>query len=86
MSRMSNSWAMLKASATVLRRRGGPGSLAIPMWISLGVGYFFLGLLSSALKGIYSAALYRFATTGDAGEHFQAAMMEQAFRPKKNRW
>jgi len=53
------------------------------MWISLGVGYFFLGLLSSALKGIYSAALYRFATTGDAGEHFNAATMEQAFRPKK---
>ena len=58
------------------------GALAIPMWISLVGGYIFLGLLSSALKGIYSAALYRFATTGDAGEHFNTAMMEQAFRPK----
>ena len=56
--------------------------LAAPMWISLVVGYIFVGLLSATLKGIYSAALYRFATTGDAGEHFNAAMMEQAFRPK----
>ncbi len=57
-------------------------AFAIPMGITLGVGYFFLALLSAALKGIYSAALYRFATTGDAGEQFNAAMMEQAFRPK----
>ena len=57
-------------------------AFAIPMWITLGVGYFFLALLSAALQGIYSAALYRFATTGDAGEHFNAAMMDQAFRPK----
>ena len=58
------------------------GAFAIPMGITLGVGYFFLALLSAALQGIYSAALYRFATTGDAGEHFNAAMMDQAFRPK----
>lgn len=58
------------------------GALAVPMWISLSLVYFFLALLSSALKGIYSAALYRFATTGDAGEHFNAAMMDQAFKPK----
>jgi len=57
-------------------------ALAAPMWISLAVGYIFVGLLSAALKGIYSAALYRYATTGDAGEHFNAAMMDQAFRPK----
>ena len=57
-------------------------AFAIPMGITLGVGYFFLALLSAALQGIYSAALYRFATTGDAGEHFNAAMMDQAFRPK----
>ena len=31
------------------------------------LGYIVLALISSALKGIYSAALYRFATTGEAG-------------------
>ena len=61
-------------------------ALVIPMLVSVGGGYFFLVLVTSALKGIYSAALYRFATSGDAGEHFSAAMMDQAFRPKKSRW
>jgi hypothetical protein len=31
------------------------------------LGYVLLALAGSTLKGIYSAALYRFATTGDAG-------------------
>jgi hypothetical protein len=49
-------------------------------------GYLCLILVASALGGIYSTALYRYATTGDAGEHFTAEMMDDAFRPKKKRW
>jgi hypothetical protein len=60
--------------------------LVVPLVVPLVGGYFFLTLVTSALEGIYSAALYRYATTGDAGEHFNAAMMEQAFRPKNSRW
>lgn len=60
--------------------------LLVPLVLSLLGGFFLLTLVSSALKGIYSAALYRFATTGDAGEHFTNAMMEDAFRPRKRRW
>jgi hypothetical protein len=62
------------------------GALVLPLVVSFAGGYFFLVLVTTALKGIYSAALYRFATTGGAGEHFDAALMEQAFRPKKKRW
>jgi hypothetical protein len=54
--------------------------------VSFGGGYLCLVLVTSAPKGIYSAALYRFATTGSTGEHFNAALMEQDFRPKRNRW
>lgn len=61
-------------------------ALVMPVVLSFVGGYFFLMLVTSALKGIYSAALYRFATTGHAGEHFDDAMMEQAFKPKKKRW
>ena len=61
-------------------------ALLIPLILSFAGGFLLLILVSSALKGIYSAALYRFATTGDAGEHFSAEMMEKAFRPKKRRW
>ncbi len=60
--------------------------LVIPLILSFAGGFLLLILVSSALKGIYSAALYRYATTGDAGEHFSAQMMEEAFREKRRRW
>ncbi|MFH1763681.1 MAG: DUF6159 family protein [Gemmatimonadota bacterium] len=60
--------------------------LVIPLVLSFAGGFLLLILVSSALKGIYSAALYRYATTGDAGEHFSAQMMEEAFREKRRRW
>ena len=60
--------------------------LLVPLVLSLLGGFFLLALVSSALKGIYSAALYRYATTGDAGEHFTNEMMEEAFKPGKKRW
>jgi Family of unknown function (DUF6159) len=61
-------------------------ALVLPMIISLGGGIVFLGLLSTTLQGIYAAALYRFATTGDPGVGFDAAAMQDAFRPRKKRW
>ncbi len=41
-----------------------------------------LGLFSSALGGIYTAAVYQYATTGDAGEFFDANLVQNAFRTK----
>jgi hypothetical protein len=46
------------------------------------LGYVLLALFASALNGIYTAALYRYAITGDTG-HFDAGIMGNAFRPKK---
>jgi hypothetical protein len=57
--------------------------LVIPLVLSFVAGFMILILVSSALNGIYSAALYRYATTGDPGEQFNAAEMEKAFRPRK---
>ena len=45
------------------------------------LGYVFLALLGSALGGIYTAALYRYAMTGDTGS-FDSAIMGNAFRSK----
>jgi len=61
-------------------------ALAIVVGVSLLGGYLCLILVSSALNGIYCTALYRFATTGDPGQHFNPEMMRQAFRPRKARW
>jgi hypothetical protein len=52
---------------------------AIAIWV---LGYVFLALFASALNGIYTAALYRYAITGDAG-YFDASILGNAFRPKK---
>jgi hypothetical protein len=62
------------------------GILVLPLVLSLVGGFLLLTLITSALKGIYSAALYRYAVTGDAGEHFSPEVMQEAFRPRKRRW
>ena len=61
-------------------------TLAVIVGVSLAGGFLCLILVSSALNGIYCTALYRYATTGDAGQQFSADMMKEAFRPKKRRW
>ena len=42
-----------------------------------------LGLLGSTLSGIYSAAVYRYAVDGEAGDFFSTDMMQETFRIKK---
>jgi hypothetical protein len=39
-------------------------------------------LISSALGGVYAAALYRYAAEGDTGTFFTPAMVQNAFRPR----
>jgi hypothetical protein len=58
------------------------GALVAAVVVSFIGGFLVLTVVSSALNGIYCTALYRYATTGDPGEHFDARMMETAFRPK----
>jgi len=43
----------------------------------------FLGLINSALTGIYIAAVYRYAAEGEASGFFNEEMIEGAFRLKK---
>ncbi len=61
-------------------------ALAAVMALCFLVALVTLIVLSSALQGIYSAALYRYATTGEPGGPFEPAMMRQAFRPRGRRW
>lgn len=42
-----------------------------------------LGLFGSALNGIFQAALYNYANTGNGGPYFQQDMLARAFKPKK---
>lgn len=42
-----------------------------------------ISLISSTLSGIYTAAVYRFATTGDTGGYFETDMIKDAFKLKQ---
>lgn len=60
------------------------GSLAAMAVVGLlGIlGVVILAVLSSALGGIYRAAVYNYAVSGDVAEQFDTAMIEGAFRMK----
>ena len=46
-------------------------------------GLILLALIQSSLQGIYAAALYRYAETGETSVGFDRALLQQAFAPKK---
>jgi hypothetical protein len=55
-------------------------ALAAVLVLLLLVG--IIALVGSALSGIFTASLYRYATKGDAGEMFRPETLAGAFRPK----
>jgi hypothetical protein len=56
--------------------------LAVVLAVVALLSFVLLGLVQTALQGVYSAALYRYAEHGDAAGHFDPALLEGAFRPK----
>jgi hypothetical protein len=60
----------------------GEPAVMIAAGIVVGVLALLLLLFSSALKAVYTAVLYRFATTGDAGVGFDAGTLRGAFNTR----
>ncbi len=58
-------------------------TLAIGIGVLTVIVVLLLGLVQAALSGIYSAALYRFASEGTAPEGFGEGQLEAAFRHKR---
>jgi Family of unknown function (DUF6159) len=78
---MGISWTILGCLLIFVTAAMGP-VMMIPAVAIMVLGYIFLALFASALNGIYTAALYRYAITGEVG-YFDADIMGNAFRPKK---
>ncbi len=57
----------------------------IPLLICVGIMIFYfmiLGIISSALQGIYTTALYLYATTNKIPSSFSPEVIQHAFKPK----
>lgn len=61
---------------------GAPIAVTIALAGAAVLGYIVLAVVSSALKGVYSAALYQFATTGEASM-FDRRLLAAAFQSKR---
>ena len=58
-------------------------AVIVPVAVLVVVAFVLLGLVQSALQGIYAAALYRYAEAGEVGGGFDQALLESAFRAKR---
>lgn len=74
-------YSLVAIPIIVLAVSTGTAALIIAAAVCVALGYGALALISATLSGIYSAALYRFATTGEAG-FIDRRLLQQAFQPK----
>lgn len=73
---------ILGVGAIYLMGFTGSALLTLPVIVVFVLLLLFLGLLSSALSGIFSAAVYSYAATGSAGGFFKEELIKGAFRAK----
>lgn len=72
----------LALAAGAVLRLGGGAELLFPLFGAGVMGYVILGVVGSALQGVYTAALYRHASGGRV-EGFDARVLSGAFRAPK---
>ena len=66
----------------VLAVSGGILAITVTTIVAVVIAFLLLVLIQAALQGVYAAALYRYATEGDAGQGFDKAMVAEAFKVK----
>jgi hypothetical protein len=70
------------AALVVFLAQAGLGTLAVAVGALALLAFVGIALVQSALGGIYSAALYRYAVAGDAPAGFDGVLLRDAFRRK----
>jgi hypothetical protein len=77
---------ILLASLVVLGVAVALGAVLLPLGIVVGViGLGLLMAIGVACTGVFNAALYRYATTGEASGAFSLEDLRSSFRPKERR-
>lgn len=66
----------------VLAVKSGILAITITAIVAVVIALLLLILIQAALQGVYAAALYRYATEGEAGEGFDKDMVAAAFKVK----
>lgn len=72
--------ALVAAAAAI-----GGVVLAVIIGVVAGLAVAAVIAVGAALRGIYTAALYRYAADGDTGAYFSADLVQNAFVPKQRR-
>lgn len=75
---MAVCWAFVSVGLLVLGGQFSGWGVAAAGVVAV-TGFLLLAVVSSALKGIYTAALYRYASTGTV-DHFDPGIVGRAFR------
>ncbi|GMV05040.1 MAG: hypothetical protein AMXMBFR53_13200 [Gemmatimonadota bacterium] len=75
------SWGLVSVLVIVVMAQISPALVLAAVAVAV-LGFVFLALLASALKGIYTAALYRYAVSGETG-FFDDDMVARAFSPRR---
>lgn len=73
---------LVGGAAVFAASSAGSASLIVVMVVAVVLILLGLGLVSSALGGIFSAAVYSYAATGSAGKFFREDLIRGAFREK----
>lgn len=67
-------------------------ALGMMSWVAAVAGaavfaflFIIVMLVSQTFNGVFSAAVYQFTTTGDAGPNFDAATIQSSLQPKKGK-
>lgn len=78
---MFTSLALFGTLFTALAAQLAPAAV-VGVLVAFGAGFVALALAASAMSGIYSAALYRYAMTGEATGAFDSELLGGAFRTR----
>lgn len=63
--------------------QAGSGALFVAVFAIVVLALIAVALVQTALQGVYSAALYRYATEGNVGGAFDGTLLSDAFRQKR---